>query len=88
MNQMTETEVSPSISKPLKVKDQKIMTKAVIPPITMLEVAEVCILLLRVVIPREERGIEEFGDEEFLARKTDEENEELEGLKNYIFKGK
>ena len=26
MNQMTETEVSPSISKPLKVKGQKIMT--------------------------------------------------------------
>ena len=43
MNQMTETEVSPSISKPLKVKGQKIMTKAVIPPITTM--AEVYILL-------------------------------------------
>ena len=43
---------------------------------------------LRVVIPREERGIEEFDDEEFLARKTDEENEELAGLKKYLFRGK
>ena len=36
---------------------------------------------LRVAIPREKRGIEEFDDEEFLTRKTDEENEELTGLK-------
>ena len=31
-------------------------------------------LKVRVVIPREERGIEEFHDEEFLARKSSEEN--------------
>ena len=32
------------------------------------------ILQLRFAIPREKRGIEEFDDEEFLTRKTDEEN--------------
>ena len=58
MNQMTETEVSPSISKPLKVKDQKIMTKAVIPPITMLEVAEVCILLCNYAFQKKNREID------------------------------
>ena len=44
--------------------------------------------LLRVVIPREERGIEEFHDEEFLARKSSEENEEFPGLKKELFRGK
>ena len=43
---------------------------------------------LRVVIPREERGIEEFHDEEFLARKSSEENEEFPGLKKELFRGK
>ena len=43
---------------------------------------------IRVVIPREERGIEEFHDEEFLARKSSEENEELTGLKKELFRGK
>ena len=42
---------------------------------------------LRVAIPREKRGIKEFDDEEFLTRKTDEENEELTGLKK-TFLGK
>ena len=41
--------------------------------------------LLRVVIPREERGLEEFHDEEFLARKSSEENEEFPGLKKNSF---
>ena len=45
-------------------------------------------LLLRVVIPREERGIEEFHDEEFLVRKSSEENEELTDLKKELFIGK
>ena len=45
-------------------------------------------LHLRVVIPREERGIEEFHDEEFLARKSSEENEEFPGLKKELFRGK
>ena len=31
--------------------------------------------------PREKRGNEEFEDEEFLARKTGEKNEELTSLK-------
>ena len=44
-------------------------------------------LPLRVAIPREKQGIEEFDDEEFLTRKTDEENEELTGLKK-TFLGK
>ena len=34
------------------------------------------------------RGNEEFYDEEFLARKTDEENEELIGLIKSFFRGK
>ena len=37
--------------------------------------------------PREKRENEEFDDEEFLTRKTDEENEELTGLKK-TFLGK
>ena len=41
---------------------------------------------VRIVIPRFSRGIEEFYDEEFLARKTDEENEELTGLKKSFFR--
>ena len=45
-------------------------------------------LLIRVVIPREERGIEEFNGEEFLARKSGEENEELTGLNKDLFRGK
>ena len=45
-------------------------------------------LRLRVVIPREERGIEEFNGEEFLARKSGEENEELTGLNKDLFRGK
>ena len=32
--------------------------------------------LLRIAIPREERGIKEFDDEEFLSRKIDKENKE------------
>ena len=32
---------------------------------------------IHVVIPREERGIEEFDGEEFLVRKSGEENEEF-----------
>ena len=43
---------------------------------------------LRVVIPREERGIEESNGEEFLARKSGEENEELTGLNKDLFRGK
>ena len=43
---------------------------------------------IRVVIPREERGIEEFDGEEFLARKSGEENEELTGLNRDLFRGK
>ena len=43
---------------------------------------------VRVVIPREERGIEEFNGEEFLARKSGEENEELTGLNKDLFRGK
>ena len=31
---------------------------------------------------------EEFHDEEFLARKSSEENEELTGLKKELFRGK
>ena len=46
------------------------------------------VFLLRVVIPREERGIEEFDGEEFLARKSGEENEELTGLNKDLFRGK
>ena len=34
--------------------------------------------------PREKRGNEEFDDEEFLARKIDEKNEELTTLKSRI----
>ena len=45
-------------------------------------------LLLHVVIPLEERGIEEFHDEEFLVRKSSEENEELTDLKKELFIGK
>ena len=45
-------------------------------------------LWLRVVIPREERGIEEFNGKEFLARKSGEENEELTGLNKDLFRGK
>ena len=44
-------------------------------------------ILLRVAIPREKRGIEEFDDEEFLTRKTGEKNEKLTGLKK-TFLGK
>ena len=47
-----------------------------------------CWYILRVVIPREERGIEEFNGEEFLARKSGEENEELTGLNKDLFRGK
>ena len=43
---------------------------------------------IRVVIPREERGIEEFDGEEFLVRKSGEENEELTGLNKDLFRGK
>ena len=43
---------------------------------------------LRVVIPHEERGIEEFDGEEFLAKKSGEENEELTGLNKDLFRGK
>ena len=44
--------------------------------------------ILRIVIPRFSRGIEEFYDEEFLARKTYEEYEELTGLKKSFFREK
>ena len=40
---------------------------------------------LRVVIPHEEQGIEEFDDEEFFVRKTEEENEELAGYEKVTF---
>ena len=40
---------------------------------------------LCLVFPREKRENEEFDDEEFLARKTDEKNEELSGLKLRFF---
>ena len=46
------------------------------------------LLPLRVVIPREERGIEEFDGKEFLARKSGEENEELTGLNKDLFRVK
>ena len=36
---------------------------------------------LRMAFPREKRENEEFDDEEFLTRKTDEKNEELTTLK-------
>ena len=45
-------------------------------------------LCLRVVIPHEERGIEEFDGKEFLARKSGEENEELTGLNKDLFRVK
>ena len=45
-------------------------------------------LKLRIVIPCFSQGIEEFYDEEFLARKTYEEYEELTGLKKSFFKEK
>ena len=45
-------------------------------------------LVIRIVIPRFSRGIEEFYDKEFLTRKTDEENEELTGLKKSFFRKK
>ena len=35
------------------------------------------LLQLRVIIPREEQGIKEFDDKEFLTRKTDKENKEF-----------
>ena len=41
-------------------------------------------LELRVIIPREEQGIKEFDDKEFLTRKTDKENKELNSIKNDI----
>ena len=41
-----------------------------------------CIWCIRIVIPREKRGIEELHDEEFLTRKAGEENEELTSLKS------
>ena len=44
------------------------------------------LLPLRVVIPREERGIEEFDGKEFLARKSGEENKELTGLNKDLFR--
>ena len=46
------------------------------------------ITALRVIIPREERGIEESNGKEFLARKSGEENEELTGLNKDLFRGK
>ena len=39
---------------------------------------------VRVIIPREEQGIKEFDDKEFLTRKTDKENKELNCIKNDI----
>ena len=60
-----------------------------IPMKILQDLTKVCIFVwaIRFAIPREKRGIEEFDDEEFLTRKTDEENEELTGLKK-TFLGK
>ena len=44
--------------------------------------------IVHVVIPCEEWGIEEFHDEEFLVRKSSEENKELTDLKKELFMGK
>ena len=54
------------------------------------EISENCCFKskIRVVIPREERGIEEFNGEEFLTRKSGEENKELTGLNKDLFRGK
>ena len=38
-------------------------------------------LQVRVIIPREEQGIKEFDDKEFLTRKTDKENKEFTSIK-------
>ena len=40
--------------------------------------------VLRIAIPHEEWGIKEFHDKEFLTRKTDKENKELNSIKNDI----
>ena len=45
-------------------------------------------LFIRVIIPHEERGIEKFHEDEFLVRKSSEENKELKGLKKELFWGK
>ena len=45
-------------------------------------------LKLRVIIPREEQGIKEFDDKEFLTRKTDKENKEFTSIKKGFFKAK
>ena len=39
---------------------------------------------LRVIIPREEQGIKEFDDKEFLTRKTDKENKEFTSIKKAL----
>ena len=46
------------------------------------------VMLIRVIIPREEQGIKEFDDKEFLTRKTDKENKEFTSIKKGFFKAK
>ena len=41
---------------------------------------------LRVIIPREEQGIKEFDDKEFLTRKTDKENKEFTSIKKALLR--
>ena len=47
-----------------------------------------CHSILCVIIPREEQGIKEFDDKEFLTRKTDKENKEFTSIKKGFFKAK
>ena len=41
---------------------------------------------LHVIIPREEQGIKEFDDKEFLTRKTDKENKEFTSIKKALLR--
>ena len=45
-------------------------------------------IIVCVIIPREEQGIKEFDDKEFLTRKTDKENKEFTSIKKGFFKAK
>ena len=45
-------------------------------------------LMWRVIIPREEQGIKEFDDKEFLTRNLDKENKEFTSIKKGFFKAK
>ena len=44
-----------------------------------------CVCQVRMAFPREERGIKEFDDKEFLTRKTGKENKELTSIKIKFF---